>query len=313
MAPERHSGGLPLRETPSHVSAAGAALGLLLSRALSSGLLGSIVDPTTPESRAAFLQQVIDGEVLLHQWQATSQGVGGLLGREPLEAAMPDPIVLTEITVDRLQAVVGLACDDVGLLPFSIPLPANDSLMSKSCPHIVERGAPRDDGLGVSLMLGQQDRDPTVVRMEQLGQVAVGEESSLLVSLLAQPKGLLQQPLGGRQAVDAPLHILGGRDVEQDRDQFDIRDALATSGWVVDRDGHPEHLPVDQVVFRAHMLEDNFKYHVCAQLADAPASDPGELLDDPVGQGVPQSLLAERAEFLANEVGFATHGRTSNE
>jgi hypothetical protein len=127
MAPERHSGGLRLRETPSHVSAAGAALGLLLSRALSSGLLESIIDPTTPESRAVFLQQVINGEVLLHQRHAASQGVGGLLGRQPLEAAMSDPIVLTEITVDGLQAVVSLACDDVGLFPFSIALPANDS------------------------------------------------------------------------------------------------------------------------------------------------------------------------------------------
>ena len=177
MAPQRHSGGLRLREAPSQVSAAGAALGLLLSRALSSDLLGSIIDPTTPESRAAFLQQVIDGEVLLHQRQATAQGVGGLLGRQPLEAAMPDPIVLTEITVHSLQAVVGLAGDDVGLLPFRITLPANNSLMSKSCPHIVERGAPRDDGLGVALMPGQQDGDPTVVHREQLGQVTVGEEA----------------------------------------------------------------------------------------------------------------------------------------
>jgi hypothetical protein len=149
--------------------------------------------------------------------------------------------------------------------------------------------------------------------VEQLGQVAVGEESSLLVGLLAQPKGLLQQPLGGREAVDAPLDILGSGDVEQDRNQFDIRDALATSGGIVDRDGHPEDLPVDQVVFRAHMFEDYFKYHICAQLADTPPADSGELLDDSVGQGVPESLLAERAEFLADEVGFATHGRPSHE
>src|SRR5262245_2087000 len=224
MAPERHSGGLRFRETPSHVSAAGAALGLLLSRALSSGLLGSIIDPSTPESRAAFLQHLIDGEVLLHQWQATAQGVGGLLGREPLEAAMPDPIVLTQITVNGLQAVVGLAGDDVGFLPFGITLPANDSLMSQSCPHVMERGSARDDGLGVSLVPGQQDRDLTVAGLEQFGQVAVGEESSLLVSLFAQAQGLLQQPLGSREPVEAPLHVVSGGELEQDRDQINIRD-----------------------------------------------------------------------------------------
>jgi hypothetical protein len=165
---------------------------------------------------------------------------------------------LTEITVNGLQAVVGLAGDDMGLLPLGITLPANDSLMSQSCTHIVECSAPRDEGLRVTLMLGQQDRDVTVVGMEQLGQVAVGEEAPLLVGLLAQAKGFLEQPLGSREPVDAPLHILGGGDVEQDRDQFDIGDAPAASGWVVDRHGHPEHLPVEKVIFRAHMLEDNF-------------------------------------------------------
>jgi hypothetical protein len=38
MACKRHGGGRPSTEAPSHVSAAGQALGLLLSRALSSRL-----------------------------------------------------------------------------------------------------------------------------------------------------------------------------------------------------------------------------------------------------------------------------------
>lgn len=73
---------------------------------------------------------------------------------------MPDAIVLTELTVNRLQTMVGLACDDVGFVPFDMAFPANDALMRQSCSHIVERGSPRNDNLGVTLMLGQQHRDP---------------------------------------------------------------------------------------------------------------------------------------------------------
>src|SRR4051812_48282035 len=99
MAGERHSGGLRIRETPSHVSAAGRALGLLLSRALSSRLPTAIIGGRGAlVSSATFLQQLVDGEVLLHQRQAAPQGVSGLLGREPLQTAMADAIVLAEVT-----------------------------------------------------------------------------------------------------------------------------------------------------------------------------------------------------------------------
>ena len=52
---------------------------------------------------------------------------------------MPDAIVLTEITVNRLQTMVGLACDDVGFVPFGVAFPANDGAYeSVLLPH---RGA----------------------------------------------------------------------------------------------------------------------------------------------------------------------------
>ena len=195
-------------------------------------------------SSATFLQQVVDGEVLLDQRQAAPQGVSGLLGREPLETAMADAIVLAEITVDRLEAVVGLASDDMRLLAFGVSLPANNPLMSQSCSDIVEGGASRDDGVGEALVLGQHMSDPTVVDAEQLGEVAVGEQSTLLVGLLAEADGLVQQPLGSGETIDALLHVLGGGDVEEDGDEFGVRDALAMAGRVVDADGHPERLAV---------------------------------------------------------------------
>jgi hypothetical protein len=56
MAGERHSGGLPVGETPSHVSAAGRALGLLLSRALSSHLPIWIIGQVALTSSVGFVQ-----------------------------------------------------------------------------------------------------------------------------------------------------------------------------------------------------------------------------------------------------------------
>ena len=175
---------------------------------------------------------------------------------------MPDPIGLTEITVDRLQAVGGLARDDVGLLPLSIVLPANDSLMSEPCSHIMERGAARDEGVGGPLMLGQHMSNLAVVGIEQLGKIAVGEESALVVSLLAQAEDLAQQPLGSRQTVDAPLGVLGREEVEEDGDQLGVGDPLATPGRVVHAAGHPQGLAVDQVILGTHVLEYDFQDHI---------------------------------------------------
>jgi hypothetical protein len=217
-----------------------------------------MIRPGATRSSRALLQQVIDGEVLLDQSQAAPQGVSGLLGRESLKAAVADAIVLTEITVNRLQTVVGLARDDVGLLPFGIALPANDALMSESRSHIVERRSPRDDGVGFTLMLGQQYRDPTIIRMEQLGEVAVGEQTTLFVSLLAQAKGLVQQPLGSGKTLDAQLHILGGGEVEEHGDEVGIDEALSMPRRIVDADGHPEDLSVLDVVVGTHVFKDDF-------------------------------------------------------
>jgi hypothetical protein len=209
-------------------------------------------------SGTAFLQQVIDDQVLLNQSQAAPQGMSRLLGRQALKSTVADAIVLAEVAVDGLQAVVRLTSDDVGLLPFGVALPTNDALMSESCSHIVERGAARHEGVAGTLVLGQHPSDLAVVGIEQLGEIAVGEESPLLVSLLAQAEGLAQQPLASRQAVDAPLGVLGRGEVEENGDQLGVGDPLAMGGWVVDADGHPQGLAVHQVILGTHVLGYDF-------------------------------------------------------
>src|SRR5439155_4752109 len=156
------------------------------------------------------------------------------------------------------------ASDDMRFLAFGVSLPANNPLMSQSCSDVMECGTSWNDGVGETLMLGQHMSDPTVVDAEQLGEVAVGEQSTLLVGLLAEADRLAQQPLGSGETIDAQLRVLPGRDLEKDGDQIDVRDALATTRRVVEADGHPKRLAVNEVVFGAHVLEDNFKYHICA-------------------------------------------------
>ena len=186
------------------------------------------------------LQQVVDVEVLAHESQAALQRVSGLLGRESMKAAVPDAVVLAEIVVNRFEAVVGLASNDIRVLPLGIALPANNPLMSESRSNIVEGRPSRDDSVGVLLIPGQECADVTAAGMEHFSDVAVGKQSTLLVGLLAHAASLMEQPFGTGKAIDASLHILGGGDVEEDRDEFGIGDALAMPRWMVDAHGHPK-------------------------------------------------------------------------
>jgi hypothetical protein len=82
------------------------------------------------------------------------------------------------------------------------------------------------------------------------------------VRLLAKAERLAQQPLGSGKAIDAQFHVFRRGDVEEDGDKFHVRYALVPFGWVVEANGHPEHLPVYKVVFGSHVLGDNFKNHI---------------------------------------------------
>ena len=160
MASERHGGSLRFTEAPSHASAAGQALGLLLSRALSSRLPVSIIGHRWLWSSVVILQLVVDVEVLLDQGQTAFDEVCSFLRCEPLNTAMADAIILAEVTIDRVETVVSLASDDVRLFAFGVSLPANDPLMSQSCSHVMECGASWNNGVGASLVLGQHLSDP---------------------------------------------------------------------------------------------------------------------------------------------------------
>ena len=88
------------------------ALGLLLSRALSSRLRTSVLRMGENAPSISLLrEQIVDLEVLSHQTHAAVESVGGLLRREPLEAAAADAIVLPEVAVHGFETVVRLASE----------------------------------------------------------------------------------------------------------------------------------------------------------------------------------------------------------
>ena len=126
-------------------------------------------------SATVFLQQIIDRKILPDQGQAATQGVRGLLGRQPFDSAVADAIVLAEVTVHCLETVVGLARRQMWLLTLSVTFPTNNSFMSQSRSGVVEGGTARDDGVGEALMLAQHVSDRSIAGVEQLGEVAVGE------------------------------------------------------------------------------------------------------------------------------------------
>ena len=92
--------------------------------------------------------------------------MGGLLRCEPLKAAVSDPIILAEITVNRVQAMIRLASHNVGLFAFGISLPANYALMSQSRSHVVKGRTSGDERPGKTLMFGQYLGDSAVIAVE---------------------------------------------------------------------------------------------------------------------------------------------------
>src|SRR5271166_1871282 len=119
----------------------------------------------------------------------------------------------------------------------------------------MEGRASRNDRVSALLIPGQECADVTAAGMEHLGDVAVGKQAALLVSLLAHAASLVQQPFGRRKTIDAPLHVLGGGDLEENGHEFGVGDALVPAWRVVDAHGHPERLPVFDMVAGTHMLE----------------------------------------------------------
>jgi len=255
------------------------------------------------------LEKIIDIEVLLDELQAAGESMRGVLGREALEAAMADTVVLTEVAIDGLEAVVGLAGDDVGFLSFGVAFPADDAFVSEAGADVVEGCAAGDDFTAIAFMLGEHGGDGAVVSIEELGEVAVGKESSLLVSLVAEPDSLVQQALGGGDALDAVLHVIVRAEIEEHGNEVGVDDALLMSWRVIDADGHPEDLAVGDVVLRAQMLKESFENHVCAELTDAWPADAGELFGDAMREGVFECFPAKGSEFLADEVRLSAHGR----
>jgi len=256
-------------------------------------------------------EQVVDREILVDEADTAGESMSSLFWGESLESTMAYAIVLAQVAIDRFETVVGLTCDDVGILAFGVSFPADDPLVGETAADVMQCGAARDDGTSRAFMLGENLGDTGIGRVEEFRKIAVGEESPLRVSLLAQSHCAVQESLGGWKSVDAFLDVAGSAEVEQNGNEIGVEDALSMTGGILEADGHPEDLSMNDVIQRAQMLREDFQKHLGAELADAWAADAGELLGDAMSDGVLQGFSQQRGEFLVEEVGLATHGWTS--
>src|SRR6185295_8050197 len=139
--------------------------------------------------------------------------------------------------------------------------------------------------LGLAFVFGQQVSDPGIVAGQQLGQVAVGQQGALFKSLLAEADGFGGQALRSRVAVEASSEIVGGAQLEHDRNEPTVDDALVAPWRIVAADAQPEDLAVAEVVAGLNMLANDFEDHRGAELLDTGSSDLRNLRGDTVGQG----------------------------
>jgi len=233
----------------------------------------------------AVLQLGIDGEVLMNERKAAGESVCGLLGSESLQAAMSHAVVLSEVTIDSLEAVVGFAGDEVRVLAFGVTLPADDAFVCETGADVVQRGAARDEVAGLSFVLGEEAGHATVTDTEQLRQVTVGKEASLGMCLQAQAERLMEQTLWGGNAVDTALHIVDGAEIEENGNQVCVGNPLAMPRRGIATDGHPQDGAMRDMLSGTQVLLHDFQDHLGAEAAEAGA-DAWELDGDPVGQGI---------------------------
>ena len=94
--------------------------------------------------------------------------------------------------------------------------------------------------------------------IEQLSEIDVTQERALRMSLLAEANRSAPQTLLWFDAIDNRLNVSRGAQVENDRHQLSVPDALLTRGWIIEADGQPDCLAMMNVLAWAQMLIDNF-------------------------------------------------------
>lgn len=227
-------------------------------------------------------EQIVNGNVFENEADSAIERVSRLLWGKALESTVTHAVVHAEVTIDRLQAVVGLFGNEMGILTFGKTFPADDAFVSQTGTDIVERGATRNNGLGAALMRCENNGHSVVIGVEDLSKIAIGKQSSLAVRLLTETKTALEETLGCGYSIEAPLHILRGADIEQNGNQFGVEYSLTMTWRVIDTDGHPEELTMPYVLERSNVLRKDFEEHVGTELPDAWTTDAWKFLGNAV-------------------------------
>lgn len=200
--------------------------------------------------------------------------------------AETDAIVLSEVAVDGLEGVVGLASNDRGFFPFEESLSADDAFVCGSGTDVVDGGTTRDDLAGFAFMGSEGGGNVAVGSADQFSQIAVGKQSALIVGLFAESKRFGEQLGTTTGSRDSVINILRRREVEDDRDEVGVGSALMTSWRVVDADCQPQDLAVGDVLTGSKVFGKDLKDQVGTKPLYSWTADPRKLLLNPVGEGV---------------------------
>ena len=153
---------------------------------------------------------------------ATVQHVGRLFLAQVQPPAVPHAIELSQVTIHRLDAVVGLARHLLACLALAIPLPADQPLVRQPRPYIVQRRPPRYQTVAAPIVVGQHPGHLRVVAAQQHRQIAIAQQASLLVGLPAQPQTTPQQALVRLLPIQDRVDVLARHQLQQQRHQLQL-------------------------------------------------------------------------------------------
>lgn len=100
--------------------------------------------------------------------------------------------------------------DHLGALAFAKALPADDSFVGHTAADVVNGSATRDDHALLSFVRGERASDSGIGDSEHGGQVDIGQERALFVSLAMQPDATSEQTFRCRNAIQLCLKIVVG-------------------------------------------------------------------------------------------------------
>jgi len=126
-----------------------------------------------------WLQFFVKLEILLDQTLTVIEGESDLLRAHAELTALAHAIKVSQITIDRRQAVMSLAGDLIRSFALEV-LAADDCFVGLATAEVMQRRAARDQLLRMALVSREHGSNLSIAAIEQLRQIDVAQERSAL-------------------------------------------------------------------------------------------------------------------------------------